>query len=87
MVRSAGSVRASLVTYITPVVGVFLGWAVLGEGIGLHMIVGGALIASGVAGVMYGRRFPLAGLNLARLGFGRARGGEAEAGAPARTFT
>lgn len=56
VIRSAGSVRASLVTYITPVVGVTLGWAVLGESVGFNIIGGGALIAVGVASVMFGQR-------------------------------
>jgi drug/metabolite transporter (DMT)-like permease len=60
VVKSAGSVRASLVTYITPVVGALLGWVVLGEGLGPGMIAGGALITSGVAIVMYGRGFTAA---------------------------
>jgi drug/metabolite transporter (DMT)-like permease len=59
VVKSAGSVRASLVTYITPIVGAFLGWAVLGETIGTDMVGGGALIATGVAIAMYGRRLRL----------------------------
>jgi drug/metabolite transporter (DMT)-like permease len=59
VVRSAGSVRASLVTYITPVVGVTLGWAVLGESVGPNIIGGGVLIAAGVASVMFGRRLSI----------------------------
>ena len=47
-----GSVRASLVTYIIPIVGLFLGWAVLDEGIGVNTLVGSALIIGGVAIVM-----------------------------------
>jgi drug/metabolite transporter (DMT)-like permease len=53
LVSSAGSVYASLVTYIVPVVGLSLGWAVLGEEIGLSTALGAALIALGVAGVMH----------------------------------
>lgn len=67
VVRSAGSVRASMVTYITPVVGAILGWAVLGEAIGLDLLAGGALIAAGVAAVMYGRRIRLPQLGSVRL--------------------
>ena len=44
LIEETGSVRASLVTYIIPVVGLFLGWAVLDEGIGLNTVVGSALI-------------------------------------------
>lgn len=52
-VQSEGSVKASLVTYIVPVVGLLLGGLVLGEQIGLSTALGSALIATGVAGVMY----------------------------------
>lgn len=47
-----GSVRASLVTYIIPIIGLFLGWAVLDEGIGVNTLLGSALIIGGVAIVM-----------------------------------
>jgi drug/metabolite transporter (DMT)-like permease len=52
LIDATGSVRASLVTYIIPVVGLFLGWAVLDEGIGVNTIAGGAFIIAGVALVM-----------------------------------
>ena len=52
LIEETGSVRASLVTYIIPVVGLFLGWAVLDEGIGLNTVVGSALIIAGVVMVM-----------------------------------
>jgi drug/metabolite transporter (DMT)-like permease len=54
LVANAGSVYASLVTYVVPVAGLTLGWAVLGEQIGTNTALGAALIALGVAGVMYG---------------------------------
>jgi drug/metabolite transporter (DMT)-like permease len=53
LVLRAGSVQASLVTYVVPVAGLILGWAVLGEHIGLETLAGAALIALGVAGVMH----------------------------------
>jgi drug/metabolite transporter (DMT)-like permease len=53
LVNTAGSVYASLVTYIVPVSGLLLGWAVLGEEIGPGTAGGAALIAVGVAGVMH----------------------------------
>jgi drug/metabolite transporter (DMT)-like permease len=53
LVRQAGSVYASLVTYIVPIAGLLLGWAVLGESFGPETIAGAALIAIGVAGVMH----------------------------------
>lgn len=52
LIDTLGSVRASLVTYIVPIIAVILGWAVLDEKIGLNTIVGGALIVAGVAVVM-----------------------------------
>lgn len=55
LVDHAGSVRASLVTYVIPVVGLFLGWAVLNESLGANTLVGAALIIAGVASVMRGQ--------------------------------
>jgi drug/metabolite transporter (DMT)-like permease len=54
VVRAAGSVYASLVTYIVPVFGLLLGWAVLGEQIGTGTAFGAVLITAGVGAVMYG---------------------------------
>lgn len=54
VVRAAGSVYASLVTYIVPVFGLLLGWIVLGEEVGLSTAFGAALITAGVGFVMYG---------------------------------
>ena len=55
LVDHVGSVRTSLVTYVLPVVGLFLGWAVLDESLGLNTLVGAALIIAGVASVMRGQ--------------------------------
>ncbi len=55
LVDNVGSVRSSLVTYIIPVVGLFLGWAVLDESIGINTALGCALIIAGVATVMRGQ--------------------------------
>lgn len=55
LVDNMGSVRASLVTYIIPIVGLLLGWAVLDESIGFNTIAGFALIVAGVAAVMRGQ--------------------------------
>ncbi|MEE8386345.1 MAG: DMT family transporter [Dehalococcoidia bacterium] len=55
LVDNVGSVRSSLVTYIIPIVGLFLGWAVLDESIGLNTVLGSALIIAGVAAVMRGQ--------------------------------
>jgi len=54
LIERIGSVRASLVTYIIPIVGLFLGWLVLDERIGVNTLFGAALIIAGVAAVMRG---------------------------------
>lgn len=55
LIEVTGSVRASLVTYIIPVFGLFLGWLVLDESVGVNTILGALLIIAGVAVVMQGR--------------------------------
>jgi drug/metabolite transporter (DMT)-like permease len=55
LVDNVGSVRGSLVTYIIPILGLFLGWAVLDESIGVNTVLGCALIIAGVAAVMRGQ--------------------------------
>jgi drug/metabolite transporter (DMT)-like permease len=55
LVDNVGSVRSSLVTYIIPILGLFLGWAVLDESIGVNTVLGCALIIAGVAVVMRGQ--------------------------------
>ena len=55
LIENIGSVRASLVTYIVPVLGLLLGWLVLDEGIGVNTIAGFLLIIAGVATVMRGQ--------------------------------
>lgn len=52
LIEHTGSVRASLVTYIVPIIAVVLGWLVLDEGVGLQTLAGGAVIVAGVANVM-----------------------------------
>jgi drug/metabolite transporter (DMT)-like permease len=54
LVVAAGSVYASLVTYVVPVFGLLLGWAVLDEQIGAETAFGALLITAGVGVVMYG---------------------------------
>jgi drug/metabolite transporter (DMT)-like permease len=49
LIENVGSVRASLVTYVIPVVAVALGAAVLDEAVGWNTFAGGALIVLGVA--------------------------------------
>ncbi len=55
LLDNMGSVRASLVTYIVPVVGLLLGWALLDESIGVNTLLGAALIIAGVTAVMRGQ--------------------------------
>lgn len=55
LIDNIGSVRASLVTYIVPLVGLLLGWLVLSEEIGASILLGAALIVAGVAVVMRGQ--------------------------------
>jgi drug/metabolite transporter (DMT)-like permease len=47
--------RASMVTYLLPIVGVTLGALVLGEQVDARIVVGVALIVGGVAAVNLGR--------------------------------
>lgn len=49
IIDQLGAFRASNVTYIVPVVGVILGWLVLGETVDLRLVLGAALIFSGIA--------------------------------------
>jgi len=49
LIRNVGPVRASVVTYMVPPIGVFLGWAVLDEQIGWNLAVALVLILTGVA--------------------------------------
>jgi len=49
IVERAGSSIASSVTYLTPVVAVFVGWIFLGENISWHEPVGGAIVVLGAA--------------------------------------
>jgi drug/metabolite transporter (DMT)-like permease len=53
LIGQIGATRASLVTYITPIVGLILGWLVLSENLGLAGILGMLLIIAGVA-ISYG---------------------------------
>jgi drug/metabolite transporter (DMT)-like permease len=58
LLRDWGSTRTSLVAYLLPIVGIVLGYAVLGETIDARIVLGTALIIGGVALVnsRYGRR-------------------------------
>ena len=58
LLGTVGAVRTSLVTYVIPIVGLILGWAVLGESFGINTIAGSGLIILGVTAVIQ-RREPL----------------------------
>jgi len=49
LLREVGPVRASVVTYLIPPTGVLLGWAVLHEPVGPHVLLALLCIAAGVA--------------------------------------
>ena len=49
LIQNVGPVRASVVTYLVPPVGVFLGWAVLDEAVGWNLALALLLILAGVA--------------------------------------
>lgn len=49
LIGQVGAVRAAVVTYMMPPIGVSLGWLLLDETIGWNLVAGLALIATGVA--------------------------------------
>lgn len=49
LIGEIGPVRAAVVTYLMPPLGVFLGWLVLGEPIGWNLLGGLACVVAGVA--------------------------------------
>lgn len=67
LIREMGAVRASVVTYLMPPVGVFLGWLLLSEPLTWSMAAGSTLILGGVALVQFGLPFPGAGRRPARV--------------------
>jgi drug/metabolite transporter (DMT)-like permease len=48
LIRDVGATMASYSTYLIPIIGLFLGWLVLDEAIGLQSIAGVALILAGL---------------------------------------
>src|SRR6266545_4809491 len=78
LIEVTGSVRASLVTYVIPIIGLFLGWLVLDESIGLNTVLGSLLIIAGVA-VVIGGRAPTREMapvtQVAGVNYGRPSGG------------
>ncbi|HZU74354.1 MAG TPA: DMT family transporter [Acidimicrobiales bacterium] len=55
LTRATGAAASSMVTYVSPVVAVVLGAAVLGESLGWELFVGGAVVLAGVAMAQTGR--------------------------------
>ena len=51
MIRQLGASRASMVTYVAPVVGLALGALILNETVDVRLILGAALVLSGIAAV------------------------------------
>ncbi|GAB4529282.1 MAG: DMT family transporter [Anaerolineae bacterium] len=51
IVQQLGAVRGSMVTYVVPLVGLFLGWLVLQEELTPQMLIGAALIFTGIGTV------------------------------------
>ena len=49
LIGEVGPVRAAVVTYLMPPLGVFLGWLVLDERVGWNLAGGLALVIAGVA--------------------------------------
>ena len=49
LIQNVGPVRASVVTYMVPPIGVFLGWLVLEEALGWNLVVALGFILGGVA--------------------------------------
>ncbi len=62
LLGQVGPVRTSVVTYLIPPIGVFLGWLLLDERLGLNMVFALLLIVAGIALVqgvrLTGRRLP-----------------------------
>ncbi|MEP7217257.1 MAG: DMT family transporter, partial [Anaerolineaceae bacterium] len=48
LIGEVGPIRAAVVTYLIPPIGVFLGWLVLGEPIGWNLLGGLACVVAGV---------------------------------------
>jgi drug/metabolite transporter (DMT)-like permease len=75
LVQRSSATQVSLVSYLIPFVAALLGWAVLGESIGVNLFIGLVLIVVGVAGVNGGLRWTWERLR---------GGGPADAGAGAQ---
>ena len=74
LIGEVGPVRAAVVTYLMPPLGVFLGWLVLGEPVGWNLLGGLACVVAGVALVQ--------GLPLRRWFFRPASSGPAAVASP-----
>lgn len=56
IIRELGAFRASMVTYVVPVVGLVLGWQLLDETVTASMLLGAGLIFTGIAIINLNRR-------------------------------
>lgn len=56
LINAWGPTRASLVTYVFPVIGLILGIAFLGERVDWHLVLGSLLVVSGIVVVNVGSR-------------------------------
>lgn len=56
LIKAWGPTRASLVTYVFPVIGLILGIAFLGERVDWHLVLGSLLVVSGIVVVNVGSR-------------------------------
>jgi drug/metabolite transporter (DMT)-like permease len=50
--KTIGASRVAMTLYLGPLYASVMAWIVLGEGIGLHHVIGGVLILTGVGLVM-----------------------------------
>ena len=68
IVRALGAARASMVTYVAPIVGLTLGALVLNEVVDLRLLLGAGLILGGIAIVTLRTRRPLPAADYAQPG-------------------
>jgi drug/metabolite transporter (DMT)-like permease len=61
LIADIGSTKASVVTYLVPVVAVAVGVLFLGEDFSLRLLAGGAVVIAGIALVNFGGRVPWRG--------------------------
>jgi drug/metabolite transporter (DMT)-like permease len=85
VVKTADSVRASMVTYIIPVVTLAISWTIVGDPVRTNTLAGAMMVMGGVALVMYGPQVLRARIPLSRptrVPIGSVRLGRQQARAP-----